>query len=45
VFDVDVHKTNNNINDIWVVEGHAQLDCTTPEGGTVTANLKFDGCH
>jgi hypothetical protein len=45
VFDVDVHKTSNNINDIWVVEGHAKLDCTLPEGGSVTANLTFDGCH
>jgi hypothetical protein len=45
VFDVDVKKTSNMINDIWIVEGHAKLDCTTPEGGAVTANLKFDGCH
>lgn len=45
VFDVDVRKTGNNINEIWVVEGHARLDCTMPEGGTVTANLEFDGCH
>jgi hypothetical protein len=45
VFDVDVRKTGNNINDIWVVEGHAKVDCTTPEGGVVTANLTFDGCH
>jgi hypothetical protein len=45
VFDVDVRKTSNNINDIWVVEGHARLDCTTPEGGALTASLKFDGCH
>jgi hypothetical protein len=45
VFDVDVRKTSNNINDIWVVEGHATLDCTTPEGGALTAKLTFDGCH
>jgi hypothetical protein len=45
VFDVDVRKTSNSINEIWVVEGHATLDCTTPEGGGLTASLKFDGCH
>jgi hypothetical protein len=45
VFDVEVRNTHNSINDIFVVEGHATLDCATPEGGALTANLKFDGCH
>jgi hypothetical protein len=44
-FEVDVRKTDNNINDIWVMEGQVTVDCTTPEGGALTANLKFDGCH
>jgi hypothetical protein len=45
VFDVDVKNTSNSINDIWIVEGHAKLDCAMPEGGALTTNLKFDGCH
>ncbi len=45
VHDVDVRNTHNSINDIFVVEGHAKLDCSTPEGGALTLNLEFDGCH
>lgn len=38
--EVQITKTNTNINDVWVVEGRARIDC--PElKGTVT----FDGCH
>lgn len=37
---VQVTKTNTSINDVWVVEGSARVDC--PElNGSVT----FDGCH
>jgi len=44
VFDVEVRNTHNSVNDIFVLEGHIKLDCTSPEGGAVTANLEFDGC-
>lgn len=43
-FDVNVSNTNTYINDIRVREGHLRLQCTTPEGGTVSANLTFSGC-
>jgi len=44
VFDVEVRNTSTTYNDIRVREGHAKLDCSFPEGGTLTANLTFDGC-
>jgi hypothetical protein len=44
VWDVEVHNTNTTYNDIRVREGHAKLDCNFPEGGSLTANLTFDGC-
>jgi len=44
VWDVEVHNTSTSVNDIWVREGHAKLDCSFPEGGSLTANLTFDGC-
>jgi hypothetical protein len=44
VWDVDVRNTSTSVNDIRVREGHAKLDCSFPEGGSLTANLTFDGC-
>jgi hypothetical protein len=44
VFDVDVSNTSTTVNDIRVREGHARLECSFPEGGTLRANLTFDGC-
>ena len=43
-FDVNVRNTNTTINDIRVREGHATIDCETPEGGRIEAKLDFDGC-
>jgi hypothetical protein len=40
VFDV-VSKTGGWL---WRRHGHARLDCTFPEGGTLKADLKFAGC-
>lgn len=44
VFEVSVSNTNTTINDIRVREGHAKLACKLAEGGSLTADLKFDGC-
>ncbi len=44
VFDVEVHNTGTSFNDIVVKEGHAKLECSFPEGGSLAVNLKFDGC-
>ncbi len=44
VYEIDVRNTSTEINDIRVREGTARLECTFPEGGTLSANLKFDGC-
>ena len=43
-FSVEVHNTSTTINDIRVREGHADLQCRLPEGGTFTAHLVFEGC-
>jgi hypothetical protein len=45
VFDIDVRNTNTTINDIRLKEGHAKLDCSFPDGGSLVANLTFDGCR
>jgi hypothetical protein len=42
--EVDVHNTNTVVNNITVREGHVNLECETPEGGTYAASLTFDGC-
>jgi len=44
VFDVEVRNTSTVVNDIRVREGHARLDCSFPEGGSLVTNLEFDGC-
>jgi hypothetical protein len=45
VFEVEVRNTNTTVNDMRVREGRAKLDCTFPEGGSLSANLAFDGCR
>jgi len=45
VFDVDVHDTQTSVNDVIEREGHARLTCSFPDGGALTANVTFDGCH
>lgn len=43
-FDVDIKKTNTYVNDIRLLDGHLQLACTFPEGGRVTADVRFESC-
>lgn len=38
--DLTINQTNTSINDVWVMQGSATLDCDLLSG-TVT----FDGCH
>ena len=44
-FEVEVHDTGTEVNDVVEREGRAALDCRFPGGGTLTANLRFDECH
>lgn len=39
-FDVQTERTNTNINDIWAVDGHANIDCPELRG-----KVTFEGCH
>jgi hypothetical protein len=40
MFQVDVERTNTNINDIWAVDGRVTLKCKELSGSVV-----FEGCH
>ena len=44
-FDVSVRHTNVWVNEIREREGHADLECAFPEGGTLSAHLSFERCH
>lgn len=39
-FDLSIRQTNTSINDVWVMEGSAGLDCDQLSG-----HVTFDGCH
>jgi hypothetical protein len=39
-FQVNVNRTNTNINDIWVVDGNLSVECEQLAGSVV-----FEGCH
>ena len=43
-FNVDIRNTNTYVNEIRLLDGSLQLACTFPEGGSVTADIKFDSC-
>lgn len=43
-FDVSVQRTSTEVNDIRLIDGHINLECTFPEDGSVHANLKFENC-
>jgi Fe-S-cluster containining protein len=43
-FDVKLERTSTEVNDIRLIDGHATLDCTFPEGGTLTAGVVFESC-
>jgi hypothetical protein len=44
VFDLHVERTNVRVNEIWEVEGHADVRCRAP-GLEIDADLDFLGCH
>jgi hypothetical protein len=39
-FDVRAERTNTNINDIWVVDGSLNIECSELSG-----SVTFEGCH
>lgn len=44
-FDVSVRHTNVWVNEIRERQGHADLECRFPEGGSLSAHLTFERCH
>ena len=44
VFEVSIRQTSTTVNDIRLVDGHARIDCTFPQGGTAKADLVFENC-
>jgi len=45
VFDVLVESGNAEVNDVDTVEGRLKVDCPTPNGGRLQADLVFKACH
>jgi hypothetical protein len=45
VFDVHVESGNAEVNDVDSVDGHLKVDCPTPGGGRLQADLVFKACH
>ena len=43
-FDVDIDRTNTYVNEIRLLDGHLNLDCKFPDGGTAKANIRFESC-
>jgi len=43
-FDVSVTRTSTTVNDIRLLDGHINIECSYPEGGVVKADLKFENC-
>jgi len=43
-FDLDVVRTSTRVNNIWVVEGHAVVDCELP-GLSLHIDVNYSGCH
>lgn len=39
-FEVNVERTDTNINDIWAMDGSATIECSGLSGSVV-----FEGCH
>ena len=42
---VRVEKTNTTINDVRVLDGELDLDCTLASGDRITGAVRFEGCH
>ena len=44
VFKTSVRNTNTTVNDVRLREGYLELDCSFQDGGTASADIKFEGC-
>jgi hypothetical protein len=42
-YDIAVERTNTTVNDIRLLDGRLNLACSF-EGGSASANVKFEGC-
>jgi hypothetical protein len=45
VWDWQLQPTNTTVNDIRLIDGHIELDCTFAEGGTFRGRIDFEGCQ
>ena len=43
-FDVTLDYTGTTVNDVRLVEGHAQLECRLEDGTQIRGRVVFDGC-
>lgn len=43
-FDLEVKKTDTWLNEIRLLDGSLQLDCTFEQGGTLVADVRFESC-
>ena len=43
-FDVTDERTSTEVNDIRLMDGHINIECTFPDDGMVRASLKFENC-
>jgi len=44
-FDRSVRKTNTTVNDVRLLDGHLELDCQLPMGGTLRGKVTFENCR
>jgi hypothetical protein len=44
-FAVRIEKTSTTINDVRVLDGELDLECTLASGDVVSGELRFEGCH
>ncbi|MBN1531492.1 MAG: zinc-ribbon domain-containing protein [Spirochaetes bacterium] len=43
-FAVSIRRTGTEVNDIRLMEGSVELDCSFPEGGTLKGRMEFSRC-
>lgn len=44
IFDLQVHRTGTQVNDIRLMKGTLRLSCAFRQGGTATADFEFSRC-
>jgi hypothetical protein len=44
-WDVQIRPTNNYVNDIRLLDGHAAFDCKLADGSTLAGRVELQGCR